>query len=581
MKLEVRFLLIWVVGVATAQDNPSTSECTDLEGFVDVDGDGCDVYQSIPTLCDIASTFQNADGVDATTACCVCQQPEPEIPSLLTFVQEGDAEAVQNLLENGTSPDLQGPHGNRPLVLAARFNHTDVAAVLLDAGADVNSTDGGFATALHMAARLGNPEMVELLLENDADVKSSPAPYFYTPLHQAAVGNTSGHVESASLLVESGANVSARALLYHTPLHIAAMGGSLEMARLLVDEGADVNATNVILHSPLHMSLGGNDNLTAFFLEKGSDLEAKTLAGHTPLSFAIYSAAPNSTLQLLLDAGADTMSRDQFSDTPLHIAAQQNNTDAIRLLVREAGVPVDVRSDRSLANSSLITPDNTTDAGTTGNVRLEVVSSFVFQQTPLHMATGRSNIEAIDVLLDLGADINAVDEHQNTPIHVAAQRDSPAVITRLIARGASPNARGSAGVTPLMHAVMSGSDGVVEAFLENGANVNAETDVGLTALDLANVFQTAESTQIRTRLQSAGATVGSASSAGGSWGGSSGSSSRRPRRRRGRFGGRTRVGGFRGRRLGSKMLPAVSADAEKEVEGFDHTDLMLLMHQTE
>ena len=82
----------------------------------------------------------------------------------------GDLAAVKRALTDGADPNARDPQsGSTMLSIAALMGHTEVVALLLENGADVNakSRDGG--TALHAAAFLGRAETVKLLLEKGAD----------------------------------------------------------------------------------------------------------------------------------------------------------------------------------------------------------------------------------------------------------------------------------------------------------------------------------------------------------------------------------------------------------------------------
>ena len=82
----------------------------------------------------------------------------------------GDIPAMKRALADGADPNTKDPQsGSRVLALAALMGHTEVVALLLEHGADINarSQDGG--TALHAAAFLGRAETVKLLLEKGAD----------------------------------------------------------------------------------------------------------------------------------------------------------------------------------------------------------------------------------------------------------------------------------------------------------------------------------------------------------------------------------------------------------------------------
>lgn len=82
----------------------------------------------------------------------------------------GNLNVVKRALANGMDANLKDPKsGDILLGTAALMGHTEIVALLLEHGADVNlrSKDGG--TALHAAAFLGRAETVKLLLEHGAD----------------------------------------------------------------------------------------------------------------------------------------------------------------------------------------------------------------------------------------------------------------------------------------------------------------------------------------------------------------------------------------------------------------------------
>lgn len=73
-----------------------------------------------------------------------------------------------------------------------------------------------------------------------------------TALHFAA---EAGHLEIATLLLETGADVNATNRFAHTPLHNAAREGRLELVNLLLAKGAEVNGTGKQDGSPLHWAI--------------------------------------------------------------------------------------------------------------------------------------------------------------------------------------------------------------------------------------------------------------------------------------------------------------------------------------
>jgi ankyrin repeat protein len=92
-------------------------------------------------------------------------------------------------------------------------------------------------TALHLAAFFGKPEVARILLDAGASVDTYTTNDFANqPLHAAAAGR---HVEVCRLLLAAGAGVNATQHGGYTPLHEAAQHGDAEMVELFLSAGAD------------------------------------------------------------------------------------------------------------------------------------------------------------------------------------------------------------------------------------------------------------------------------------------------------------------------------------------------------
>ena len=93
----------------------------------------------------------------------------PEV-DLHTAVVTENAEAVKQHIAAGSDLNEKDPFGgSSPLITAAVFGKTEMARLLLDAGADINFQNNDGSTALISAAFFGRPEIVQMLLEKDAD----------------------------------------------------------------------------------------------------------------------------------------------------------------------------------------------------------------------------------------------------------------------------------------------------------------------------------------------------------------------------------------------------------------------------
>lgn len=87
-----------------------------------------------------------------------------------TAVVTGNADAIKQHIAAGTNINEKDPYGgSSPLISAAVFGKSDIARILIDAGADVNFQNNEGSTALHSAAFFCRPEIVKMLLDKKAD----------------------------------------------------------------------------------------------------------------------------------------------------------------------------------------------------------------------------------------------------------------------------------------------------------------------------------------------------------------------------------------------------------------------------
>jgi ankyrin repeat protein len=157
-------------------------------------------------------------------------------------VHRGDLAAVRRMLRaNPTLARFRGDDSNTPLHWASWDGRADIAALLVDAGADVNdrrAMDGG--TPLWLAGWQGRTDVVRLLLQHGADpeVRSNDG---NTPLHEAAAY---GHEDTVERFLIAHQNIDTLNKEGDTPLGVAAVWGQPDIARCLIGNGADVNHRN-------------------------------------------------------------------------------------------------------------------------------------------------------------------------------------------------------------------------------------------------------------------------------------------------------------------------------------------------
>jgi ankyrin repeat protein len=103
----------------------------------------------------------------------------------------------------------------------------------------------------------------------------------------------------------------------------------------------------------------------------------------------------------------------------------------------------------------------------------------------LHLACFFGQPEAAEILIQHGADVNAVSPVRIAVIHSAAASRDAAIVNLVLAAGANPNLQQQGGYTALHEAAMHNSVERAQALLAAGADRSIRSDDGLTAAAMA------------------------------------------------------------------------------------------------
>jgi ankyrin repeat protein len=165
---------------------------------------------------------------------------------LIAAAKHGLTGRVRRLLARGVDPRgerIEHPiyRGRSPVQEAALNGHTDIVAILVDAGAawEHDQVDELIATAM-----AGDREAVQRLLASDASLRERAIERCPDQLVRAAEQNS---YDAVALLIELGFDVNARPRT--APLHEAAMRGNLPVIRLLLEHGADPGLRDTGYHA--------------------------------------------------------------------------------------------------------------------------------------------------------------------------------------------------------------------------------------------------------------------------------------------------------------------------------------------
>ena len=217
----------------------------------------------------------------------------------------------------------------------AAVRHGNLAKVkqFISQGFDINTTDGKWnkQTALHMAGPWGKTDVAELLVKAGADIdpKDSTGK---TPLTCAASYSYQAE-PTAKLLIDHGADVTVSDDKGMTPLHHAC---TRSMSEMLLEKGANIHARDNRGWTPLHYdSNWGRISAVEYLLEKGSNIEARDDEGRTPIMLASTNGY-GTVVDLLLNHGASISALDNLGRTTLHWAVIKDKNEIIQLLNGQA-----------------------------------------------------------------------------------------------------------------------------------------------------------------------------------------------------------------------------------------------------
>jgi ankyrin repeat protein len=391
-------------------------------------------------------------------------------------VYNDDADTAALLVKAGANVNAANRYGVAPLFLASTNGNADLVKLMLGTGADANASLPGGETVLMTAARVGNLEAVKALLARGAN------PNARERLDQTALmwAAAEGHAAVARALIDSGADLRAKLKSGFTPLFFAVREGHIDVTRTLLQAGVNINDTIqrepngpvLAVNKPVRNGTGplmmaienGHFELAVALIEAGANPNDQR-SGFAPLHAMTWVRKPDASdggdpapigsgrltsldfVRALVERGANVNGRlDKGAprppstgsrvrpegSTPFLLAADRADLPLMRVLL-------EMGADPFLPNA-----DNTTPL---------MAAAGLGTVNPLEEAgTETEALDAVQLLLKLGADINAVDNNGDTAMHGASYANFPAMVQLLADRGADPNIwkeRNTEGRTPL------------------------------------------------------------------------------------------------------------------------------------
>ena len=399
---------------------------------------------------------------------------------LMYATSGGHAAVVRELLRQGANPNSLCDRGRSTLHRAIVADDIQIARILLEEpGIDLRTPDPsqGDQTPLMLAASLGRSEILQTLLQKpDIEVNTHSGSYMNTALI-LAVGSGDANIVRQILSHPkidvnkrnkwcTALTEAARAdfftivemLLDHnadpdiqeghtqssgTPLNRAIDYGYVSIVRLLLQRGANAKVLDIFNRTIIHSAaVNGRDKVLKVLFEAdcGVDVNAQGTNGRTALHDAAYFNYC-STIEILFANGARTDIHDNGNRSPLGVAKDQSNLDALTLLTRlrkeeklrdeneghhlknPGSLPYNVEDTSFLTAAKLghteLVQSTITCAQTDPTIDINMVDLDL--HSALHYAVQYNHLDMLSALIAAeGIDLNIQDRLQRTPLHWTA-----------------------------------------------------------------------------------------------------------------------------------------------------------------
>ncbi len=416
--------------------------------------------------------------------------PQPDGATALHWATHwDDVEMAKLLIDAGANVNAANVYGIVPLSLACTNGSAVMVETLLAAGANANVSRPTTETLLMTCARTGNARAVQALLARGA-VHAKDKESGQTALMWAASQN---HAQVVRTLIEWGADVRARTIIADassssyvrstltlanrvrpsdvesghdfSAILFAAREGAADAMRVLIDNGADVNDRMDDGASVLQVAIAsGHWDLVPLLLEHGANPNDDG-PGYTPLHWAagsweallsgalgarqyqwLAARGPGKLelVKVLLAHGANPNARLKKEPPTFGRGGggQFKHDGATPIVLAAKGADVAVMRTLLAAGAD---PRPTADDGTT----TLMIAAGYGQTLGNSSVTYDEALDAAQLAMELGADVNAANQEGETALHGAAYFGADPVVQFLVDRGARVNARNRLGLTPM------------------------------------------------------------------------------------------------------------------------------------
>lgn len=374
------------------------------------------------------------------------------------FLFVGGKSSLNKMAENYEVYDAE--------IYAKKYGDKIIKELVLNYGKDINQTGDEDIGGLYQAIKHNNIKAVKFFIENNANVEIATFDGT-TPLVLAIEENKPKIVE---LLIKEGkANVYG---YYHGedfekyPIYCAVKNKNLNIIKILLNNNFNLKEENYILSYAMENS---DENIVKYLVENGADMYSYEI---TALYQAVLNLNPK-LVEYFLDKGASI--------------EKAGGTDVYgNIMMAAAGSKFNNSNDKSPVDLTLLEKSAENSAKITemliGKADKNIINDSLEGKTPLIIAVGNSYIDTAKILIENGANINAVDIEGWSALSYAVNNGDIEIAKLLLENKAKIK---DELLIAIKSPIVESSINMMKLLIDNKANINYTDENGFNPLNIA------------------------------------------------------------------------------------------------
>ena len=373
------------------------------------------------------------------------------------FLFVGGKSSLNKMAENYEVYDAE--------IYAKKYGDKIIKELVLNYGKDINQTGDEDIGGLYQAKKHNNIKAVKFFIENNANVEIATFDGT-TPLVLAIEENKPKIVE---LLIKEG-----KANIYGVyaketekyPIYCAVKNKNLNMIKILLNNNFDLKRESYILSYAMENS---DENIVKYLVENGADMYSYEI---TALYQAVLNLNPK-LVEYFLDKGASI--------------EKAGGTDVYgNIMMAAAGSKFNNSNDKSPVDLTLLEKSAENSAKITemliGKADKNIINDSLEGKTPLIIAVGNSYIDTAKILIENGANINAVDFEGWSALSYAVNNGDIEIAKLLLENKAKIK---DELLIAIKSPIVESSINIMKLLIDNKANINYTDENGFNPLNIA------------------------------------------------------------------------------------------------